>query len=62
MDLTRLHDLYRTGIAPSSVLTDFLRRLIQKFHHVYIILDALDESPRLGARDHVLDTLETMHR
>ena len=62
MDLTRLHDLYRTGIPPSSVLTDVLRRLIQKFHHVYIILDALDESPRLGAREHVLDTLETMRR
>ena len=62
MDLNRLHDLYGTGIPPSSVLTDFLRRLIEKFHHVYIILDALDESPRLGARGHVLDTLETMRR
>ena len=62
MDLTRLHDSYRTGIPPSSVLTDYLRRLIQRFHHVYIVLDALDESPRLGARGHVLDTIEVMQR
>ena len=62
LDLTRLHDSYRTGIPPSSVLTDYLRRLIQRFHHVYIVLDALDESPRLGARGHVLDTIEVMQK
>ena len=62
LDLTRLHDLCRTGIPPSSVLTDYLRRLIQRFHHVYIVLDALDESPRLGARGHVLDTIEVMQK
>ncbi len=38
----------------------YLRRLIQRFHHVYIVLDALDESPRLGARGHVLDTIKVM--
>ena len=62
LDLTRLHDSYKTGIPPSSVLTDYLRRLIQRFHHVYIVLDALDESPRLGARGHVLDTIEVMQK
>ena len=62
LDLTRLHDSYKTGILPSSVLTDYLRRLIQRFHHVYIVLDALDESPRLGAREHVLDTIEVMQK
>ncbi len=62
LDLTRLHDLYKTGIPPSLVLTDYLRRLIQRFHHVYIVLDALDESPRLGARGHVLDTIEEMQK
>ena len=35
---------------------------IQKFYHVYIVLDALDESPRLGAREHVLETLEMMQK
>ena len=58
--LTSLHDSSKTGIPTSSVLTDYLRRLIQRFHHVYIILDALDESPRNGARENVLDKIEMM--
>ena len=62
LDLTRLYDSYKTGIPPSSLLTDYLRRLIQRFHRVYIVLDALDESPRLGARGHVLDTIEVMQK
>lgn len=59
-ELTRLHHSYPSDIPPSAVLTDHLHRLIQKFHHVYIVLDALDESPRTGARDCVLETLEAM--
>ena len=59
-DLTRLHDSYKAGIPPWRVLIDHLRRLIQRFHHVYIILDALDESPRNGPREYVLDALEAM--
>ena len=62
LDLTRLYDSYRSGIPPSSVLTGYLRRLIQRFQHVYIVLDALDESPRLGAQGHVLDTIEVMQK
>ena len=62
LDLTRLHDSYKTGIPPSSALTDYLRRLIQRFHHVYIVLDALDECPQLGARGNVLDTIEVMRK
>ncbi len=61
-DLTRLYDSYKTGLPPSSVLTDHLQRLIKRFYHVYIVLDALDESPRIGAREHVLDTLEIMQK
>ena len=37
-----------------------LRRLIERFQYVYIMLDALDESPRDRARAFVLDTLEEM--
>ena len=61
-ELTRLYHSYQTGIPPSPVLTDHLHRLIKRFHHVYILLDALDESPRSGARDHVLETLEIMKK
>ena len=60
LDLTRLHDSYKTGIPPLSVLTDYLRRLIQRFYHVYIVLDALDQSPWLGVQERVLDTIEVM--
>lgn len=59
-DLTRLYMSYKPGIPPSAVLTDQLHRLIQKYRHVYIMLDALDESPRNVARGHMLDTLETI--
>ena len=60
-DLTRLYDSFKPGIPTSSVLTDYLRRLIERFRHVYIILDALDEIPRYGAREDVLDRIEMMH-
>lgn len=59
-DLTRLYDSFKLGLPTSSVLTDYLWRLFQRFHHVYIILDALDEIPRNGAREDVLDRLEMM--
>ena len=59
-DLTRLHESHKVGTPPSPVLIEHLRRLIQRFHQVYIMLDALDESPRNGPREHVLDALETI--
>ena len=58
IDLTRLHESYKVGLPPSPVLLEYLRRLIQRFHHTYIFLDALDESPRSGPREHVLNALE----
>ncbi len=61
-DLVRLYDSYKTGTPPSRVLIEHLRFLIERFQHVYIMLDALDESPRDGPRGHVLDALETMRR
>lgn len=59
-DLTRLYDSYKAGIPPSAVLVDHLRRLTEKFRDVYIVLDALDESPRNRSREYVLDALEAM--
>ncbi|MCJ1425855.1 hypothetical protein MMC29_003755, partial [Sticta canariensis] len=59
-DLTKLYHSYKNGIPPSLVLIEYLRRLIQRFHHVYIALDGLDESPRDGPRENVLDTLNDM--
>ena len=59
-DLFKLYKSYQTSTAPSRVLIEYLQFLIERFQHVYIMLDALDESPRDGPRGHVLDALETM--
>ncbi|KAK0514475.1 hypothetical protein JMJ35_003092 [Cladonia borealis] len=59
-DLVRLYNSYKTGTPSPRVLIEYLRVLIERFQHVYIMLDALDESPRDGPRGHVLDALETM--
>ena len=61
-DLTRLYESYKTGTPPSPVLIEHLQRLIQRFHQVYIVLNALDESPRNGPREYVLDALEAMRK
>lgn len=57
-DLAQLHNSYNSGMPPSPVLINYLQRLVQRFHDVYIVLDALDESPSNGPRQHVLDTLD----
>ena len=59
-DLMRLYMLHKAGIPSVTVLLEYLRRLIQRFRHVYIFLDALDESLRSGPREYVLNSLETM--
>ncbi|KFY02998.1 hypothetical protein V490_00340, partial [Pseudogymnoascus sp. VKM F-3557] len=44
--LSRLYDRYRNATPPDQDLEDCMHQLVQGFEHVYIILDALDESPR----------------
>ena len=41
---------------------EHLRRLIHSFSHVYIFLDALNESSRNGPREQVFDVLEIMQK
>ena len=60
VDLTRLYDSNRTAVPPPAVLIGHLRSLIQKFDQVYILLDALDESPRYGPREQVLEAIKNM--
>lgn len=60
--LDRLFHSQKTGVSAPVVILDHLRRLIQKFQHVYVILDALDECPQNGARERVLGTLEIMRK
>jgi hypothetical protein len=56
-DLTSLYETYSTGTPPPMVLLTYLRRLMQRFDHIYLLLDALDESPGNGQREKVLGAL-----
>ncbi|KAI1427539.1 hypothetical protein F5Y12DRAFT_712073 [Xylaria sp. FL1777] len=55
--LSRLHDMYPHGSPPDDALLDCLYQLVRTFHNVYILLDALDESPRSKHREDVLQVL-----
>ncbi|RJE23332.1 Ankyrin repeat protein [Aspergillus sclerotialis] len=61
-DLARLHNLYQPGTPPVEVLIEYLRYMIRRFQHVYILLDALDESPRYSKREGVLAILERIRK
>ena len=61
-DLTRLHGSYPSCTPPSPTLLEYLRRLVQRFDHAYLVLDALDGSPRNRLREKVLDAIETIRR
>lgn len=57
MALTRLYDSYRHATPPNETLLDCLHQLVLVFRDVYIILDALDESPRNKHRQVLLHVL-----
>lgn len=58
--LSELCNNYRNMMPPDHVLAECLRQLVRAFDHTYIILDALDESPRDKHRADVLQTLVEM--
>lgn len=58
--LSRLYDGCRKSTPRNQTLLDCLRRLSRSFEHTYIVIDALDESPRNEHRQDVLDILATM--
>ena len=55
--LSQLHDSYRIATPPDYALADCLHQLVRAFEHVYIILDALDESPQNKHRRDMLQAL-----
>ncbi|KAH8688294.1 ankyrin repeat-containing domain protein, partial [Ilyonectria robusta] len=55
--LSRLHDSYRNASPPDLALMDCLHQLVRAFEDVYIVLDALDESPRDKHREAMLQCL-----
>ncbi|KAJ6101889.1 NACHT nucleoside triphosphatase [Penicillium sp. IBT 16267x] len=56
--LAQLHTLYKSGSPPVDVLLDSLRHFLERFHNSYILLDALDESPRDSRREGVLRAIQ----
>lgn len=59
-DLKQLYELYYSGSPSVNVLLDSLHRLLRRFSDVYILTDALDESPRYSKREGVLKTIEAI--
>lgn len=59
-ELERLYSSYNAGPPPAAALSEQLLRYIQPFTNVYILIDGLDDSPRLRRRDDVLKTIKTM--
>ena len=55
--LSRLHISYPNATPPEPALMDCLRQLLRAFDDVYILLDALDESPHDKHRADVLQAL-----
>ena len=64
--LTRLYDRYRNATPPDHDLEDCMHQLLRAFKGVYVILDALDESPRhqhgKNLRQSVLEVLVRMRK
>ncbi|KAL2859852.1 ankyrin repeat domain-containing protein [Aspergillus lucknowensis] len=59
-DLEQLRALYKSRSPPVDVLLDSLRRFLERFRDTYILLDALDESPRDCKRKGVLRAIQVI--
>jgi hypothetical protein len=59
-DIGQLHALYRYGSPSVDVLLDSLRCFLNRFRDTYILLDALDESPRDCKREGVLRAIQVI--
>lgn len=56
--LEQLHTVYRYSSPPVQVLLDSLKHLLIRFNKCYLLLDALDESPRDRSREGVLGAIQ----
>jgi ankyrin repeat domain-containing protein 50 len=60
--LTRLKESTNHGTPPDSTLVEYLKHAISRSGDVYLLIDALDESPAEQTRDGVLAVIQTMRR
>lgn len=58
--LKRLEDSFVDATPPDDELLGTLNAIIRKFEDVYIIVDALDESPKDRHRDDLLDAVQVI--
>ena len=59
-DLSRLYDSYRHATPPDEALLGCLHQLVRAFQDVYVLVDALDESPRSQHRETMLQVIKDM--
>lgn len=59
-DLYQLNKLYNDGMPPVPVLLEYLQNAVKRCRHVYLLLDALDESPEDTSRVEVLSVVDTI--
>jgi ankyrin repeat domain-containing protein 50 len=59
--LTQLHTSCKDYEPAVPALESTLKQVVTKFQDVYVVIDALDESPKGEQRDAVLDTLSEMY-
>ncbi|KAJ5935909.1 NACHT nucleoside triphosphatase [Penicillium verhagenii] len=59
-DLEQLYKLNKSGSPPVNVLLNSLHGLLKRFRDAYILLDALDESPREPKREGVLNAIQVI--
>ncbi|KAI0023788.1 ankyrin repeat-containing protein [Xylariomycetidae sp. FL0641] len=59
-ELSRLRDCYRHATPPDQALLKLLRQQVRKFKDVYILIDALDESPAGHPREAVLEAIRNV--
>lgn len=61
-ELTHLRESNPNGYPPDAILIEYVRQAITMSQHVYLLVDALDESPDDGRRADVLSVLQTMRK
>ncbi|KAF7512590.1 hypothetical protein GJ744_000851 [Endocarpon pusillum] len=59
-ELTRLKETYYDSNPPVPILREYLRQAVNRCRHVYLLLDALDESPADTSRADVLLIIDTI--
>lgn len=61
-DLAELKKSYNGGTPPVRILLDLLQQACKRCSHVWIVIDALDESPEGPERDEMLSAIEVIRQ